>query len=58
MTHAYPVSIDIECLECSYTGPAPMSLGDGPRVVTCPVEDGGCGEQWEVTGPDAEVGNG
>ena len=40
----YPVTIDIICPECSFTGPAPMSLGDGPRVVTCPE----CLEEWEI----------
>ena len=49
MTSAHPIHLDITCPECSYSGPAPMSMGEGPRVVTCPVEHGGCGEQWEVT---------
>lgn len=40
-----PIHLDITCPECEYKGPAPMSLGEGPRLVTCPR----CFEQWEVT---------
>ena len=44
MTSKHPIHLDITCPECGYSGPAPMSMGDGPRIVTCPE----CLEQWEV----------
>ena len=49
MPSEHPVHMDILCLECEYRGPAPMSVGVGPRIVTCPQ----CFEEWEV-GPDEE----
>ena len=44
MTSEHPIHMEIVCPECSYSGLSPMSMGDGPRVVTCPE----CHEEWIV----------
>lgn len=51
MSRESPITLDIVCPECGFDGPAPLSIGDGPRVVTCP----GCREEWLVQSKESEA---